>query len=581
MNRPYAIRRARSRDYSSEGTNVLQRSTDEAPSRRSAIRRTVEVEPSAPRAAPSYAGTNLFATDPVLTAALEPALDEPAEEELKALGAYWGSSEAQEVARIASAARPTLRPFDMDGNRIDHVEVHPAYHALLNRSVATGLLSSAWEDGDDRRNHRLRAGALFLTAQCERGHLVPVSATHAAVAALAFASDLEGELYPLIASRRYDRRAIPVAEKKGVTVALALAERAAGTDRSAVAMRGEIGGGDSIRVSGMKPFVCAPVADYTLVLARTGEGPTAAMIPTHARENAGALRIGALRDVLGLASQAVACLTYDHAAGRVLGEPGRGLTVLRDVRTLLQLDGTIVAAGAMRGAVSRAVHHARYREAFGRPLAAHGLHARLLADLALESAAQTALALRLASAFDQAFERDGDHAVARIVTPAARMLSAVVGPALVREAANAIGASAVVADHPVARAEADLCASAQWDGSLGEAALELAAMVDRDPAVLREACQELGADLGSANDDLVEDVIELGERAAQDVALARAFAEQLAMIAAASALRRSQPRVVADAYVASRLRERYRPGFGGLDGRFDAAAILDFIAPED
>lgn len=556
---------------------------DDTLSRRIGLRRTASGSnpAEAPVRMPDYAGLNTFASDPVLTACLDATLDEAAEDNLRSMGAYWGSAEAQEVARIAAANRPTLRTSDYEGRRLDQVEIHPAYHALMNRSVLSGLLSSAWEEGEEHRQHRLRAATLFLAAQCERGHLLPVSATHAAVAALAYATDLEADLFPLVASRRYDRRSVPVEEKDGATVTLALSERSAGVDRGVVAMRGEADGGDRLRVTGAKWFVSAPTCDMALVLCRTTEGPTAAMVPRFAPENLQAVRIEALHAVGGLTSQAVARIAFDGASARLVGEPGRGLQVLRDVRTLTELDATIIAAGGMRGAVSRAAHHARYRQSGGRALINQPLQARVLADLALESAAHTALALRLATAFDQAFERDGDHALARIATPAARVYALKVAAPLAAEACETIGAPAFVEDHPAARIRADLTALCQWNGSANEAALELTRLVERDGAVLRDAIDELGADLGSQNADLVEDILHLGKRAGQDIALARAFAEQLAMLAAAAGMRRNLPRVIADAYIQTRLRERHRVGYGALDGRFDAEALLEFIVPED
>jgi putative acyl-CoA dehydrogenase len=305
------------------------------------------------------------------------------------------------------------------------------------------------------------------------------------------------------------------------------------------------------------------------------------MVPRFAPENLDAIRIESLVGVGGLTAQAIARVTFDNAIGRLVGEPGRGLQVLREVRTLTQLDVTVMAAGAMRAAVARAAHHARFRQTFGRQLVTHPLQARTIADLALESAAHTALAMRIASAFDQAFERDGDYAIARIVTPAARVHALKVAPSLALEACESIGAAAFVAEHPAARVSADCAALLQWDGTANEAALELATIVERDNTVLRDALDELGGDLGTQNDDLVEEVLRLGERATSDAGLARAFAEQLAMLAAAAAMRRNLPRAVADAYIASRLRERFRAGYGSLDGRFDAEAILDFVVPED
>jgi len=52
------------------------------------------------------------------------------------------------------------------------------------------------------------------------------------------------------------------------------------------------------------------------------------------------------------------------------------------------------------------------------------------------------------------------------------------------------------------------------------------------------------------------------------------------MVGAASAMRRNLPRVVCDAFIASRLRGGYTAQHGTLDSRFDAEAIIDFIVPE-
>jgi putative acyl-CoA dehydrogenase len=240
----------------------------------------------------------------------------------------------------------------------------------------------------------------------------------------------------------------------------------------------------------------------------------------------------------------------------------------------------VIAAGALRAAVARAAHQARYQLADGRPLLADPLNARLLADLALDSAALTALAVRVAHAFDLAFERDGDHAIARTVAPAARVLALRVAPALSSEVMATLGATSYSARHPAARIGADLLALAEWQGRATEAALDLAATVKRDGNVLADALDELGADVGQQNADLLDAVQTLGNDAAGDPALALRFAEELAMVAAAAAMRRNLPRIVADAYVGSRLRGRFRAGYGTLDGRFDAAAIVDFILPE-
>ena len=66
-----------------------------------------------------------------------------------------------------------------------------------------------------------------------------------------------------------------------------------------------------------------------------------------------------------------------------------------------RLDCVIGSAALMRRAVVEAVHHARYRHAFGRTLIRQPLMRNVLADLLLESDAATMLAMRLARSFDE------------------------------------------------------------------------------------------------------------------------------------------------------------------------------------
>ena len=103
----------------------------------------------------------------------------------------------------------------------------------------------------------------------------------------------------------------------------------------------------------------------------------------------------------------------------------------------------------MRAALARAIHHARHRVAFGRTLAEQPLMHEVLADLALESEAATALALRLARAYD-APEGHPERALARLVTPAAKYWVCKRGPALAAEAMEVLGGNGYVEESGVA-----------------------------------------------------------------------------------------------------------------------------------
>src|SRR5262245_25762424 len=102
------------------------------------------------QAAP-FVGVNLFSSDPALTALLDPAPHAVAEQ-LAAHGVFWGSQEAAELARLANLNSPIHRSHDLQGNRIDAIEVHPAFNALMRRSVAAGLHCSVWDAAGQEGN---------------------------------------------------------------------------------------------------------------------------------------------------------------------------------------------------------------------------------------------------------------------------------------------------------------------------------------------------------------------------------------------------------------------------------------------
>ena len=91
---------------------------------------------------PPFTGFNLFSSDPALGALVE-GMPQAVIDQLSNHGAVWGSPETFELGRIANQLPPVLKTHDPNGARIDSIEFHPAYHALMRRSVAAGLHASA------------------------------------------------------------------------------------------------------------------------------------------------------------------------------------------------------------------------------------------------------------------------------------------------------------------------------------------------------------------------------------------------------------------------------------------------------
>src|SRR5258708_22774742 len=86
---------------------------------------------------------------------------------------------------------------------------------------------------------------------------------------------------------------------------------------------------------------------------------------------------------------------------------------------LTRLDCTVGSATSMRSGLTRAVHHAQHRKAFGAYLIDQPLMRNVLADLAADAEAATIIATRMAGATDSASRGDERETPLRPICPAA------------------------------------------------------------------------------------------------------------------------------------------------------------------
>ena len=80
---------------------------------------------------PEFLDRDLYAVDPLLDRALAPTVSEHERHWLHELGGTAGSAEFVRHGFDANRYEPELRTHDRFGNRIDEVEYHPAWHALV------------------------------------------------------------------------------------------------------------------------------------------------------------------------------------------------------------------------------------------------------------------------------------------------------------------------------------------------------------------------------------------------------------------------------------------------------------------
>ena len=508
---------------------------------------------------PLFEGTNLIATNGPLLDALKANGVDLDREGLTVFGQNWGSAERLDLGRLANENPPTLRTHDARGYRIDAVQFHPAYHALMRDSMEEGLHASTWDDAEPEHpighGHVARAARIYTVAGVESGHVCPITMTHAAVAALAAAPSLLKDWLPKIRARDYDPDFIPFWEKKAVTIGMGMTEKQGGTDVRANTTRAEATGGDEYVLTGHKWFMSAPMSDAFLVLAQAQGGLTCFLVPRFRPDGSlNALRLQRLKDKLGNRSNASSEVEFDRAFAWRVGEEGRGIQTIIIMVQLTRLDCAVASAGLVRMGLALAHHHARHRSVFQRKLIDQPLMRAVLADLAIENEAMTALALRVARSFDNAPTDELEAAYARLVTPAAKFGVCKAAPRLIYEAMECLGGNGYVEESPLPRLYREAPVNAIWEGSGNVIALDILRAENREPEVSASVLDRLMADaddLPGASEAARDIVLALQSPDAE--AKARFITERLFALAATAALARSAPPEIAQAYALTRL----------------------------
>jgi len=487
--------------------------------------------------------------------------------------------EVQEFARLANAHRPQLRTHDRYGHRIDEVEFHPAYHELMRIATEHGVSGFAWRHADREGAHVARAVLMYLHYQADQGTSCPLTMTYACVPALRHAPELAASWLPRVVAPRYDGRHVPAWDKPGNTIGMGMTEKQGGSDVRANTTRAAPVGDGLYELVGHKWFFSAPMSDAFLVTAQTDAGPTCFLLPRFAPDGSrNALRLQRLKDKLGDWSNASSEVEFAGAHAWRVGDEGRGIATILEMVGLTRLDCMLGSAAVMRQALVQALHHARHRRAFGATLARQPLMREVLADLALESEAATALAFRVARAVDASARDPGEAAFARIATAIGKYWICKRAPAMVAEALECLGGAGYVEESGLPRLYRQAPLNSIWEGSGNIQCLDVLRALQREPACAQALRAELALAAGvhPAFDAAVEAIGDaLAGPADALPARARWLVERMALCLQAGQLLRAGQPAIAATFCASRLAREGGLAFGTLPPASPVDLLLD------
>jgi putative acyl-CoA dehydrogenase len=539
---------------------------------------------------------NAYTTDTALREAVAREGGGWADAHLAEFGAVAGG-ELMRLGFTANENKPKLRSFDRFGNRIDEIEFHPSYHRVMQLGMQYGVHAFAWRNADKPGAHVARAAISYLHSQAEAGTGCPLTMTHSAMPALMHQPEVARFWGPLIHSYEYDPRVLPAAQKTACTMGMGMTEKQGGSDVRANTTRAYMQTDGSYEIVGHKWFFSAPMCDAWLVLAyvdRDGQdvqvprggmdavlrttGITCFLMPKVRDDGSlNAIRIQRLKDKLGDWSNASSEVEFQGAWAIRVGEEGRGVATILEMVALTRLDCMIGSSALMRQASVQALHHTATRKAFGKRLIEQPLMQNVLADLALESEAHTALTLRVARAVDASARNESEAAFARIATAIGKYWVCKRAPAFINEAQECLGGAGYVEETNLPRLYRQAPLNSIWEGSGNIQCLDVLRALNKEPETREAFFGELLAARG-ANADLDNEIHWLTQ-AFEDRSTvetrSRMIVERMALALQASTLLLAGNSAVSDAFCASRLGGAHGFNFGTLPADTPLAALIE------
>ncbi|ELR71523.1 Acyl-CoA dehydrogenase [Fulvivirga imtechensis AK7] len=494
-------------------------------------------------------------------------------------GNMVGTRQMIENGRLANKYTPVFESHNARGFRIDEVDFHPAYHELMTQGIKNSLHALPWAEPQPGA-HLVRLALFYLHAQNEAGTCCPITMTFSCMPAIQKYLPKAEEWIPQILSRDYDPSNKPYFEKRGLTIGMAMTEKQGGSDVRANTTEArpvnKSGSGTLYQLTGHKWFCSAPMSDAFLTLAQTAHGISCFLLPRWLPDGTkNHFRIQRLKDKLGNRSNASSEIEFDSAQAWLMGEEGRGVSVILEMVALTRYDCMIGSSALMRRGLTEVLHHIQHRKTFGHFLVDQPLMQNVVADLCLESEATLAMTYRTALCLENSAKEE-EKLLLRLLTPIGKYWTTKRSIPFLGEAMECLGGNGYVESGVLSRLYREAPVNAIWEGSGNVQCLDVIRAVTRSPAALDALIGELGSAKGnlSTYDSFIEKLSsnhnQLSERQA------RHFVEQLAKAAQAAALIKSGRDHIAEAYCQSRLEENSAGWmFGNLPDSIDCKKIVE------
>ncbi|MNS49166.1 putative acyl-CoA dehydrogenase AidB [compost metagenome] len=447
-----------------------------------------------------------FHQDPAFQAlmrqTLGPAWHAWAAERLESVGAL-ASTRWADLAVVANEQPPRLRTHDRWGDRIDRVEVHPAYEQLAKEAYEAGVVWPRFNPVLDGRQAPWSVvfGLGYLMAQAEQGFFCPVCLTAGTAWLLErFGDDrLKAEYLTRVASPNYDEL---------YEGAMFLTERTGGSDVGAATTEARFENGQWT-LWGDKWFASnGGRARAMMVLARPQGAPAGTrglglfLVPRERPDGSpNAIRIHRLKDKLGTRSMPSTELSFEGALAYPVGDVAKGFSHMAEMLNLSRIYNAVASVANMRRMINEALAFAGARTAFGARVEDYPMVRAQLIERTVEQEADLRLvfeAIRLLDRVESGEHAPRDPLLTRVLTPMVKYHTAREAVDTASWAAEAFGGIGYIEEWAPPRFLRDAQVLPIWEGTTNILLMDVLrgfAKENTGPALLGELGARLAAEL--------------------------------------------------------------------------------------
>ena len=403
---------------------------------------------------------------------LPPAVLGGVESDFIELGDY--AANAWVLARMRQPSEPKLTPWNAWGERVDRLELTPAWINAQPVAAKYGIVAAGHEKthGMHARVHQFAMMYLFHCAS--EFYTCPLAMTDGAVTAIKAANNakLIERALPRFLSRDPEQFWISgqwMTENAG-------GSDVAGTETIAREENGRW------RLYGRKWFTSAINAQAALALARPhGAAPGTDSLalfyvePQKADGRWRNVRLDRLKDKLGTRELPTAEIHLEGTPAELVGEPRYGVRHIAPMLGITRTWNAIGALATMRRCIALARDYANRRVVFGRPLAEQPLHQDTIAGMQAEFEAAFHLSFYVTELLGRAQSGQADEAqqnLLRLLTPLIKLWTGKLAVTIASETCECFGGAGYLEDSGIPQLLRDAQVWSIWEGTSNVQALD-------------------------------------------------------------------------------------------------------------